>query len=384
MIHAQVYEAIHEVDASLWDELLGDRSLTFTHAFWRLIEESGLNDFRYRHVLFTDDDGQPVGQTSFYLVTTDAAIFAPQPLRHALEWVRRVFPDFLKLKMLECGTPIILNSPALVLHHDLELADIMPVWHATLLKHARAHRVHVMVLRDFETAEQPWCVQLRGCGYHIVAGLPNTYLDVRWLSIEDYRDDLKSYYRSKINSHLRKNAEQDVRHDLVEDFADLADELCRQWLVVHERANEFQREILTPDFYRGLSVRMGGAAKVLRFFREGVFVGHALLLHDRDTLRWLYFGRSTPVNNSLYLYVVQAVIETAIDLRVKRIEMGLTTYPIKQDAGARLEPIHFAIRSPWPLVNALFGWGYKLLNKPSTLENKMVFKSAPEQEQEIR
>lgn len=375
MIRAQVYESIHDVDPVVWDALLGARSLTFTHAFWRIIEESGLNDFKYRHVLFTDDDGQTVGQTTFYMVTTDVAIFAPQWLRRGLESVRRVFPNFLKLKMLECGTPIILNSPPLVLHTDLELQDILPVWHRTLLSQARRSGALVMVLRDFESKAEGWFRSLRKTGYHIVPGLPNTYLDICWDSIQDYRDDLKSYYRSKINNHLRKNAELGVRHDLVQDFAHLADELCRQWLIVHERANEFQREVLTPDFYRALSQATEGSAKVLRFFRGDAFIGHALLLHDRDTLRWLYFGRAEPVNDSLYLYVTQAVIETAIGLKVRYLEMGLTTYPIKQDVGARLEPIHFAIRCPWPVLNWVFGIGYSLLNKPARLENKMIFKS---------
>lgn len=381
MIHAQVFESIRDLDPAVWDALLGARSLTFTHAFWTIIEESALNDFQYRYVLFTDDEGQPVGQATFYVVTTDVAIFAPQWLRRVLEPVRRVFPNFLKLKMLECGTPIILNSPPLVLHSDFEPQDIVPVWHSTLQIHARRSRALVMVLRDFECPEGAWFRCLRKAGYHIVPGLPNTYLELRWDSIQGYRDDLKSYYRSKINNHLRKNAELGVHHDLIEDFAPLADELCRQWLIVHAKANEFQREVLTPAFYRGLSQRLDGHAKVLRFFRGDVFIGHALLLHDRDTVRWLYFGRSEPVNDSLYLYVAQAVIEAAIQLKAKRLEMGLTTYPIKQDAGARLEPIHFAIRCPWPLLNPVFSIGYSLLNKPARLENKMIFKSPPAQRQ---
>lgn len=376
MIKARVYESIREVDPAVWDTLLANRSLTFTHAFWRVIEESGLNDFQYRHVLFTDDD-QPVAQTTFYMVTTDVAIFAPRWLRGALESVRRLFPSFLKLKMLECGTPIILNSPPLVLHPDLQVQDILPVWHRTLTSHARRGGALVMVLRDFESNESDWCRFLRSSGYHVVSGLPNTYLDIRWDSIQGYRDDLKSYYRSKINNHLRKSAELGVWHDLIDDFAHLADELCRQWLIVHERANEFQREVLTQYFYRGLSQSTGGKAKVLRFFRGQEFIGHALLLEDRDTLRWLYFGRSEPINDSLYLYVVQAVIETAIQLKSKRLEMGLTTYPIKQDAGARLAPINFAIRCPWPLLNPIFGIGYRILNKPAKPEDKIIFKSRP-------
>ena len=51
------------------------------------IEQSQLNDFHYRHLLFVDDDEQPVGLATFYRVTTDIAIFAPPWLRRA--WVCR-------------------------------------------------------------------------------------------------------------------------------------------------------------------------------------------------------------------------------------------------------------------------------------------------------
>lgn len=155
----------------------------------------------------------------------------------------------------------------------------------------------------------------------------------------------------------------------------MADELCRQWLIVHERANEFQREVLTPTFYRELVLRMNGRAKILRFFREDDWIGHALLLHDGDMVRWLYFGRTEPVNDSLYLYVTQAVIQAAIELGAKRLEMGLTTYPIKLDVGAHLEPLRLAIRCPIDIVNPLVGRIYRLLNHPTNPHERHVFKT---------
>lgn len=375
MIRARVYESIHDVNPLDWDALLDGQSITFSHAFWKIVEESRLNDFQYRYVLFLDDDDQPVGQATFYLVTTDIAIFAPPWLRKGLEVVRRIFPNFLKLRMLECGTPIILNSPPVVFHKDLDADDIVDVLHQVLMKYARRHFVFLMILRDFESSELHWAPLLKNKGYHWVNGLPNTYFEIRWTSMDDYKSDLKSYYRSKINNHLRKNDEIGVHHDMVENFSDIAGELCEQWKVVHERANEFQREVLTPDFYRELSLRLDGCAKVLRFFRGNNFIGHALLLHDRDTLRWLYFGRSEPINNSLYLYVIQAVIKTGIDLKVSRIEMGLTTYPIKLDVGARLESIDFAIRCSYSIFNPFVGWFYRFLNKPTDVQNKSIFKN---------
>lgn len=375
MITAKIYESIQDVDPVLWDGLLANRSLTFSHAFWSIIEKSGLNDFRYRYVIFFDADDQAIGSTTFYLVTTDIAIFAPKWLRKILVKIRKVYGNFLKLRMIECGTPIILNSPPFVVHPDFDQHELIEPLHDTLKKYARKVGVLLIVLRDFESPELGLFEPLREFGYHEVLGLPNTYLDIRWPDIEGYWSSLKSYYRSKINNHLRKNAELKVRHDMVVDFADMSDELCRQWMIVHERANEFQREVLTPTFYRELSLQMRPHAKILRFYREDRWIGHALLLHDRDEVRWLYFGRTVPVNDSLYLYVVQAVIQASIELGAKRLEMGLTTYSIKQDAGARLEPIRFAIRCPNELLNPIVGRIYVMLNKPAHLQDKHVFKS---------
>jgi predicted N-acyltransferase len=376
MITVKAFDSIEEIDPAQWDALLGGRSITFSHAFWRIIEQSKLNDFRYWYAVFFDADDQPIAFTTFYLVTTDIAIFAPKWLRGFLGKIRKVYKNFLKLKMLECGTPIILNSPPLVVHPDFEVEELLEPLHRTLKKHAREQKVLLLVLRDFETPEQSLFEPLREFGYHEVMGLPNTYLDIRWSSIDDYRVDLKSYYRCKVYKHLAINNERDVRHELLEDFADMSDELCRQWMVVHERANEFQREVLTPEFYREMALQMHPHAKILRFFREDHWVGHALLLHDRDEVRWLYFGRNEPVNDSLYMYVIQAVIQTSIELGAKRLEMGLTTYPVKQDVGARLEPIRFAIRCPNNLINPLVGRLYAMLNKPAHIRERHVFKKA--------
>ncbi len=375
MLWARVFESIDCIAPKLWDELVGRRSITFSHAFWRVIEQSHLNDLEYRYVVFFDADDQPIGLTTFYLVTTDIAIFAPLWLRTILIQARRFYGNFLKLKMLECGTPIILNSPPFVVHPDFEMDDLIEPLHETLKQQARKDGVLLMLLRDFESSDRWLFEPLKALGYHEVMGLPNTYLDICWSKIEAYRADLKSYYRSKVNNHLRKNAELDVHHDMLDDFAHLADELCAQWMNVHERAHEFQREVLTPIFYRELSEQLRPHAKILRFYKEDRWVGHALLLHDRDEVRWLYFGRAEPVNDSLYLYVVQAVIQTTIELGAKRLEMGLTTYPIKQDAGARLEPIRFAIRSPNDLINPIVGRVYAVLNKLPPLRDKQVFKS---------
>jgi predicted N-acyltransferase len=373
-LKTKLFNSISEIPKAQWNQLLNDRSCTFSHEFWTLIEESDLNDFSYRHVLFLDENDQAVGCTTFFLVTTDIAIFAPPTLRALLERIRRFFPNFLKLGMVECGSPIILNSPPLISVAGIDPRKLIKPLADQLLRTARQEGKFLIVVRDFEPDAEELLPSFTELGYHTVDSLPNTYLDIRWQSIEEYRADLKSYYRSKLNNHLRRNAGLDVRHELVNDFADKADELCAQWLVVHSKASEFKREVLTPKFYREFSATMGEHSKALYFYRGNKFVGHVLLLHDGDLLRWLYFGRKEAANDSLYIYVGHAVVETAIMLGAKRLEMGLTTYAIKQDLGGRLTSMKFSIRATSRLINPFVGWGYGLLNKPPKTSNKMVFK----------
>lgn len=334
-----------------------------------------MNDFDYRHALLLDDEDNPVALTSFYSVTNDIAIFAPLPLRNLLVKIRRFFPSFLKLRMLEWGTPITISSPPFVSSPGTSPDEVIRHMHKLLLATAKAEGQLLIVARDFAQSSDHLLPGLGSLGYNLVDSLPNTFLDITWSSVEAYQAAMKSYYRSKLLKHLRRNKERHVRHELVDDFEHLADELCAQWMIVHMQADEYQREVLTATFYREFSRSMGTNSKALLFYRQEILIGHALLLQDGPVLRWLYFGRTEATKDSLYFYVAHTVIETAICLRSKKLEMGLTTYSIKQDLGAQPEPIKIAIRATSLLLNPLIGLGYSMLNSTPRLLSKNIFKS---------
>lgn len=373
---SKVFYSLPEIYREQWDGLLNGRSCTYSHDFWKVIEKSSLNDFDYRYVIFFDAAGDLVALASFYSITTDIAIFAPARLRGLLTWIRKFFPGFLKLRMLECGTPITVNSPPFVSNGNIPTREIIESLNKLLLDTARAEGQLIIVIRDFEPNAHALRLDFNRLGYHWVDSLPNTYMDIKWASPDDYLLAMKSYYRSKLQRHLRKNEAQKIRHELVDDFHDLAETLCVQWLVVHNQADEFQREILTPAFYREFSLRMGHRSKVILFYRRDELIGHALLLLDGDLLRWLYFGRKDAINDSLYIYVGHKVIETAIQLGAKRLELGLTTYSIKQDLGAQMTPNKLALRSASRLINPFIGMVYPLINHIPEIQNKSIFKVA--------
>lgn len=372
---AKVFSSAQELLASPWNDLAQNGSCTFSREFWETLEQAGLEGFSdYRYVMFLDGCGAPAALACFYSVTTDIAIFAPAGLREVLSRIRRVFPGFLKLRMLECGTPITLNSPPFVAHGSVPAREIIAALSRLLLKTARQEGQLLIVVRDFEADAEPMRKEFERFGYHWVDNLPNTYLEIQWPSADEYLASMKSYYRSKLLRHLRKNEAQHIRHELVDDFGHLAETLCSQWFAVHNQADEYQREVLNPQFYRELSSRMGASSKALLLYRKDELVGHALMLLDGDMLRWLYIGRKDAINDSLYIYIAHKVIETAINLGAKRVEMGLTTYSIKQDLGAQAAPLKFALRSTSRLINPLVGLFYPLLNHTPEIRNKHIFK----------
>ena len=88
----------------------------------------------------------------------------------------------------------------------------------------------------------------------------------------------------------------------------------------------------------------------------------------------MFFGRSRAANDSLYMFAGYKVIETAIDAKAKRLELGITTYSVKKDLGARMVPLRMALKSPWRFVNPFISFFYPLLNSVPAVQNRFVFK----------
>jgi hypothetical protein len=372
-----IFDTIYDVPKELWNHLQNGHSCSYSHEFWGILERAQLNDFRYRYAIFYDDNDTPLAFTSFYAITTDIAIFATGKLKTAVAKIRTIFPNFFQLKMLECGTPITLNKPFVASNHISDI-DMVSALNDMLMSLAKQQGHFLIVVRDFEPETAPIQLLFKQLGYHVVDSLPTTYMEIAWKTPAAYLSSMKSYYRSKLLKHLRINEKQGMRHELHDDFDHLADILCDQWLVVHNNASEYQREILTPEFYRDFSLKLGTRSKAILFYRNDELIGHALLLLDGNMLRWLYFGRTEAINDSLYIYVAHKVVEIAINLGAARIEMGLTTYPIKKDLGAYMSPIKFALRSPSRFINPFVGFYYPLLNHTPKIQNKSIFKtSAP-------
>jgi predicted N-acyltransferase len=376
MYSLRVFGSIRDVPLGEWNAIAKLHSYTYSPEYLEMMESSNTGDCCHGYVLVYDENKHPVSLTHFNIARTDTAIFASGWIRTALTRIRRVFPNFLKIRILECAIPIS-SQHQLIAHEQDHKGKSIPILGKTLLEVARKNGVFLVIVGAFEPQDHPYEAFLKDLGYQFAPCLPVATLDIAWGTPAAYLSSMKSYYRSKLQRHLRINQINEIRHELRDNYDDLAEVLWQQWLVVHQHATEYNGETLTPGFYKDFSLKFGARSKVLLVYSNDELVGHALLLLDGDTLRWRNFGRAKAENDSLYIYVCHKVVETAITLGVKRLDLGVTTYAIKRDFGASIVPRKIAIRVSWNIFNKHVAWFYTLLNHVPEIQGKDIFRGTP-------
>ncbi|MCP4181294.1 MAG: GNAT family N-acetyltransferase [bacterium] len=372
----KLYCSVDEISEKQWNMLQKNSSVTHSYKFWKAVEKSHFTTFENLKYIVYYCDKELVAIVPCYTVRTDMAIFSSDFIKKLLGIVRYIIPNFLTINILECGSPVIINTPQFLVSSKIPKNIFLKKLNKTLTKLAFRQRCIFIMLRDFESNHDitQYKLCLKKLRFFWVPSLPNTFLDINWDSIDKYHSSMRSHYRYKLKKYLNKSKLHNISYKLIDDFSDIADELCRQWIVVHNNAKELKRELLTPEFYREFSNLMGTDSKVLLFYNDGKLCAHALLLKDNDTLRWMYVGRDDTTPDYLYFYVIHKIVETAILMKVCRLEMGMTTYPIKQDFGAELVSVNVALKMTLPFFNLFVGPVYNALHNSNKYITKRVFK----------
>lgn len=375
MYKVKLFERLADVPLKEWHAIAKHHPYTYSPEFQEIMEYFRTNDRSRGYGIVYDDHEQVISFTYYNITRVDIAIFSSGWFRAALSSIRRLFPNFLKIRMLESALPISSQHQHIANAQNIKEISVQCMGKA-LLEVAKKNGLFITVIGALESQDISCELILEDLGFQLVPCLPLATLDIIWETPVAYLSAIKSYYRSKLQRHLRINDSKHIRHELRDNFEDLAQALWQQWLVVHEHATEYNGETLTPRFYKDFSLKFGPRSKVLLFYSKDELIGHALLLVDGDTLRWRNFGRAKAENDGLYFFVCRKVVETAINLGVKHLDMGVTTYAIKRDLGARIVPRKIAIRVSWGMFNSYAAKAYFMLNHVPVFHNKDIFKKS--------
>ncbi len=348
----EIVDRIDAVDAARWDALAGTDAVTRSHAYLRAVERAGIEDCRYFYALVSDAAGARVAQACLYLVVTDLAQALPTALQAGVGLLRRVWPGFLRTRLLECATPLAAGS-SLTLAGNADPAAVLIALERAMAGLARRERSRLLVLRDFLDDELATTDCLLARGYKRVSNLPRARIQVRWPSYEAFVAALRARYRTDLRRRLAR-ARRSGRHVVtIDDFAAESARWARQAAAIRARTRGFKRERLTPAYYAGMGALAPRARVLLAVEHAGRHIAHGLVLFDRRHAVATFFGREPGPACGEWFMLMDAAVRVAIERGAESIELGLGSYDGKALFGAEVVPQYVYTRCTIPLLNAL-------------------------------
>ncbi len=280
----------------------------------------------------------------------------------------------MRMRVIECGTPTALGNTINWLE-GTDHRQILTQLVQAMKDFARKKKVNILIFRDFVAHELSTFGYLKKLAFRKVGILPNTAIVNQWKDFKEYEMDLKQHHRYIVRRYLRTLREQNVTVRVLSDYAHLAPELRRLWQGCYDHATEYQREILTEQFFVEMSRRMGKSSRVILFEKDGEAIGYLIGIMNKDLFQGLFAGmdyryvRDTFLLFNIYL----ATIRLGIELGVKVIENGLTSISEKMNFGFKPVPMHAYMRHLSPLVNPVLSGIFSLFSESTRFENKSVF-----------
>lgn len=369
------YDSIDQVDRGEWDTIVAATSIVNSHAYLSAVEASGINGFRYRYLLF-HRAGKLIAHVSVGIFEFGLDVMLQGSAKRLVDRVKRVFPRFLHLKVIECGHPTAIGS-TIVVAEPGDLPEVLTHLDIEMEKLARREGTSLLAIRDVFTSDLKAVQPLLTRGYRLAPNLSDTIFRVEQASFEEYLEDLVAKRRHEIRQRIRVFREAGCTVRKVVDFASHAPELERLWRQTFDRAKEYQREILNEAYFRNLSVHLGERSFALLCYQGERIIGFTVLLDSGDTLISTYCGLDYEVNRSTYTYFVlfYRSIEEAIALGKARLELGVTNYNPKIEVGALPEPAFILARSTQPLFNLVFAPLLRMTSTPPRLGMRKIFNS---------
>lgn len=378
-----MYNSIEEIEGNLWDSVVLEDQLVKTHRFLNAVERANLKHCRFRYLLFFEA-GELVANASLFSMDFYLDTLAAGFIKKIFGQTKRFFPNFLKVKLVGCGTPIATCTNGIGIKKIEHLKDVVCVLSRTISQIASEERAHCMVFKEYNAEETRVLDILQGNGFTKFHSLPTSFIDIHWSSFQEYLHSLKKKYRLQAKNDLLKLEPSEITVEVCENFGPYADTLWTLYLNVYEKA-EVKFEKLTPEFFRNIAEHLHGESRALLIKLNNRVIAFELILEDRETLRPLYLGIDYDfiADYSLYFNSIYQILSHGIERKKKTIELGQTSYYPKLKVGAKMEPLFLYLKFRSSFAKLFFEPFMRLMLPERTVESKDVFNAGFRRKEKI-
>lgn len=372
----KIFNTIDEIDSLLWDSLCSSNEIIKTHNFLRAVEHSNLKSCRYWYILFYKN-GKPIANAALFSMDFCLDVVAPSFIKNICENIRKALPNFFKVKLVGCGTPVATCANGIALSSEASFEEVIFLLKQTVERIAWKEKAHCILFKEYNQKEVESFDLLKNFGFMRLPSLPTSFVDVSWPSFDEYIKNLRKKYRLLAKNEIKKL--DGVSIEICEDFESYDKELWALYMNVYEKA-EVKFEQLTPEFFKNISTMLKDKSRAILIKRDGRVVAFELIIEDDSMLRPLYLGINYEESKtySLYFNSIYQILKHGIEREKKVVELGQTSYYPKLKVGARVEPLYLYMKFKRKPVQTLLKLPLKMLFPERDYQPMNIFNKQPQ------
>lgn len=375
--------SIDERDEDDWHIACGGRTDTVMDPrFLRAVEKSMAGEARFYNVVFRDATGTPTGAAFLSLYAIDGLLLAPERSKQVVAQIRRLWPNFLKVRVLLCGCPVSTGESHLRIAPGADHRALLRELDRLMMRIARTQRTQFIVCKEFSSAETDRTDALLSLGYVRADSLPMNSFPTRFCDFDHLCASVRSRYRNQILRSRKKFERSGLRVEHLRGSRGIdalyTEEVHRLYLGVLHRA-EVKLECLPAEFFCELSRQFADEAAFTLIYRGERIVAFMCGVFHSDTYLNLFCGFDYALNEEadLYFNLMYEDLDYALRQNVRSIHVGQTANEFKSRLGCYLEPRFFYIKARTPGIQSLLRAGSPYLFPPAPpITERNLFRDA--------
>ena len=349
-LRTKVFRKMEEISPAEWNRVFPD--VLESRSFFKTLDESGFEQFSFYYILVYEGD-TPVGAATCFRMDYPLDTTAGGQLKNVFSAVKKFSPHAFDLKVLICGLPMGQGRIGVVGENSERIVHALV---EAMERIAREEKVAIIAFKDFGSEQAPLLDPLRQRGFHKFESLPSTKLDIRFANFEEYLKTLSKATRYDLRRKFKKveNLTQ-VDLEVTHGPDGTLDQVYRLYLQTKAKSDT-QFENLPKEFFSHLSKNMPGKVKYFFWRIDQQLVAFAVSLVSGDLFLDYYIGLDYSVAYDYHLYFLRFrdMMNWCIENKIKRYEMGNTSYEPKKRLGFELVPFFVYFKHRHPLINPFF------------------------------
>lgn len=318
---------IEQVDGAAWDALCGERP--FTTVYWLKFLEQVLVDYQPHYLQLWQGERLVAG-----------AVCQPQRHFHLSAYLKNKALHKIASQLLAwlppnaCLLPLFLRD-GLLLHPGVETAVWLPRLLAEIKKLSRQRWASFTYLGNLTPALAECSA---GQGFRIISILQDTYLDIAWDHFDDYLTHLTTRRRKRVKAYIRNAEDAGVE---IQEMGRASSGMPQIEMLIRGVADKHDNAFLyQPDFlHRAQAYLQPESFHTLLAWDQDEPIATVTLFRSGDELvaKWIGMNYGRTYQTYAYHYLTINIVKKAIDLGIRRVDFGPTSYTLKRQLGCRFE-----------------------------------------------